>query len=85
MPRSVTYSSPVANKSMILIFFLSGICSFQTEREGRARMMRSDMMLNRHVNNIPISLLRHLYSVTSGFQIRSRGLQANVVMQVLMI
>ena len=48
-------------------------------------MLMSEMMLNKQVIKALIPLLRHRGSVMSGFQNASRGVQAKMVRNVLIV
>ena len=48
-------------------------------------MMMSEIMLNMQVIRTSVSLLRHWPSVMSGFHSFSRGEQAKMVMEVLIM
>ena len=80
---SDTYIRPTANRRTILTFFLRGIRNFQTAFAGSIKMMMSDTMLNKQVIRISVALSTHLESVTSSFQIASRGEQAKIVIKAL--
>ena len=75
----------MANRSTIPTFLLVGIRNFQTALVGNSRINISDTILNKQVKRIDVLLSRHRASVMSGFQIASRGEQANVVMKVLIM
>lgn len=80
-----TYSKPIANRSMISIFLLVGIRSFQTALAGRIKIMMSEIMLNKHETGMLVLLLRHRASVMSGFHIASRGEQVKMLKKVLIV
>ena len=80
---SDTYIRPMANRRMILTFFLMGIRNFQTAFTGSIKIMISDTMLNKQVIRISVTLSTHLQSVISVFQIASRGEQAKIVIKAL--
>ena len=64
---SDTYIRPMANRRMILTFFLMGIRSFQTAFAGSIKMVISDTMLNKQVMKTSIVLSTHLKSVMNLF------------------
>ena len=80
---SDTYMRPIANRRMILTFFLIGIRNFQTAFAGSIKIITSDTILNKQVIRISATLSTHLKSVMSVFQIASRGEQAKIVIKAL--
>ena len=75
----------MANSITILILFLVGIRNFQTALTGSIRIVISEATLNARELIALVLLLRHRYSVISGFHSASRGEQAKMVGNVLIV
>ena len=69
-----TYREPVANIAVVKIFFFVGICSFQREGIGRAKIAKSVMTLNIEVDRYAALAFKQRPVVNNGFQIFSRGI-----------
>ena len=79
------YNKPMEKRSTIPTFLLIGICSFQTALAGSNKITISEMILNKQVIKTTVLVLRHRASTMSGFQIASRGEQAKIEMEVLIV
>ena len=71
------YSRPTVNKAETPAFLLIGSWRLQIEYNGRARMAKSDTMFHEAVKR-ELAFGSRQWPGTIGFQIFSRGLQANM-------
>ncbi len=72
-----THNRPIAKTAETPSFLFTGICRLQIEYRGSARIPKSETMFHELEKSELALGLRH-FPGTVGFQIFSRGLQANV-------